>query len=145
MCIFSDHPTCEQGYIHMHHKSCRVQVLHLQTIFKDLYIISYCSPYNTSPNAPFPIIVNCSKSSIPILRLCSRIYSVSLRSKFLSISCCSSTETWASCALLWSVWRLKQIKMEVNDHVFRNCKRETWCQRGYLSQVSSYFKRQNVK
>uniref|UniRef100_A0A2P2L200 Uncharacterized protein n=1 Tax=Rhizophora mucronata TaxID=61149 RepID=A0A2P2L200_RHIMU len=54
----------------------------------------------TSPNAPLPIMVSCSKSSIPTLRLCSLIYSVSLRSKFLSICSCSSFGILASCALL---------------------------------------------
>lgn len=62
---------------------------------------------NTSPNAPLPITVNCSKSSIPILCLCNLIYSVSFFSKFLIISSSSSLDICASCAFLCSARRLK--------------------------------------
>ena len=71
----------------------------------------------TSPNAPLPITVNCSKSSIPTLRLCSLMYSVSFRSKFLSISSCSSLDTWASSAFIWSARRLKHSNMKLNYQI----------------------------
>lgn len=70
---------------------------------------------HTSPKAPFPIIVNSSKSSTPILCLWSRMYSVSFFSKNFKRLFWSSSDTSPSASFFSRIERLLGIKKKKHE------------------------------
>lgn len=98
----------------------------------------------TSPKAPFPIIVNNSKSSAPILCLWRRMYSVSFFSKNFNKLLWSSSDTSASASFFSSKFRLLTNKCKIVT--CHQCRRrgisypkesKTWC--GQTSQGNEEF------